>query len=156
MREHDDALLASLGAEERAQLRALLGRVAEQQGLTPGAFTRGSGSREAVSLMDRYGRGPMTFMHEARGERSSLRAPSVGNGTSQHADRIDRLHRQDLRPHVAEAGCPQAFRDPLGAAARVLVRRASIAGWNVSAMVPRGFSTAANLASARTGSGQNM
>ncbi|NMH82308.1 MarR family transcriptional regulator [Pseudonocardia xinjiangensis] len=35
-REHDDAILGSLEDEERARLRALLARIAEDQGLTPG------------------------------------------------------------------------------------------------------------------------
>lgn len=35
-REHDDAILAALNAHEREQLNALLGRIAAQQGLTPG------------------------------------------------------------------------------------------------------------------------
>jgi DNA-binding MarR family transcriptional regulator len=35
-REHDDAILGSLEEAERARLRALLARVAENQGLTPG------------------------------------------------------------------------------------------------------------------------
>lgn len=35
-RQHDDALLASLDADERAQLVELLSRVASDQGLTPG------------------------------------------------------------------------------------------------------------------------
>lgn len=34
--EHDDALVRGLDAGERAQLRALLVRVAEEQGITPG------------------------------------------------------------------------------------------------------------------------
>ncbi|MFH9723430.1 MarR family winged helix-turn-helix transcriptional regulator [Streptomyces sp. NPDC017254] len=33
---HEDDLFASLDAEDRARLTALLGRIAEQQGLTPG------------------------------------------------------------------------------------------------------------------------
>lgn len=33
---HDDALCAGLDADERAQLRSLLARIAEKQGLTPG------------------------------------------------------------------------------------------------------------------------
>ncbi|MHA6630765.1 MarR family winged helix-turn-helix transcriptional regulator [Pseudonocardia sichuanensis] len=35
-REHDDALCRSLDADERAQLRSLLARIADDQGLTPG------------------------------------------------------------------------------------------------------------------------
>jgi DNA-binding MarR family transcriptional regulator len=35
-REHDAALCAVLSEKEREQLRTLLGRIAEQQGLTPG------------------------------------------------------------------------------------------------------------------------
>src|SRR5262252_7798977 len=35
-REHDDAVCAALNMDERRQLNALLSRVAEQQGLTPG------------------------------------------------------------------------------------------------------------------------
>ena len=35
-REHDDAVCAALDLHERQQLNALLGRIAEQQGLTPG------------------------------------------------------------------------------------------------------------------------
>src|SRR5215467_14212167 len=35
-REHDDAVCAALDIHERQQLNALLGRIAEQQGLTPG------------------------------------------------------------------------------------------------------------------------
>jgi DNA-binding MarR family transcriptional regulator len=35
-REHDDAICAALDIHERQQLNALLGRIAEQQGLTPG------------------------------------------------------------------------------------------------------------------------
>jgi DNA-binding MarR family transcriptional regulator len=35
-REHDEAILRSLDAEERARLRTLLLRVAQDQGLTPG------------------------------------------------------------------------------------------------------------------------
>jgi len=35
-REHDDAVLRSLDAAERAQLRAMLARVAKEQGLRPG------------------------------------------------------------------------------------------------------------------------
>jgi len=35
-REHDDAVCAALHVDERQQLNALLGRIAEQQGLTPG------------------------------------------------------------------------------------------------------------------------
>jgi DNA-binding MarR family transcriptional regulator len=35
-REHDDALCHSLDADERAQLRSLLARIADDQGLTPG------------------------------------------------------------------------------------------------------------------------
>lgn len=35
-REHDDAICAALNAQERQQLNTLLGRIAEQQGLTPG------------------------------------------------------------------------------------------------------------------------
>jgi DNA-binding MarR family transcriptional regulator len=35
-RAHDDALCAGLDADERATLRALLARIAEKQGLTPG------------------------------------------------------------------------------------------------------------------------
>jgi len=35
-REHDDAVCGSLDASERAQLRALLARIAEDHGLTPG------------------------------------------------------------------------------------------------------------------------
>ena len=35
-REHQDALLAALNAEERQQLTALLHRIADQQGLAPG------------------------------------------------------------------------------------------------------------------------
>ena len=35
-REHDDAVCAALNTHERQQLNALLGRIAEQQGLTPG------------------------------------------------------------------------------------------------------------------------
>ena len=35
-RAHDDAICAALGAGERAQLGALLARVADDQGLTPG------------------------------------------------------------------------------------------------------------------------
>jgi DNA-binding MarR family transcriptional regulator len=35
-RAHDDAVCASLDPAERAQLRALLARIAEEQGLTPG------------------------------------------------------------------------------------------------------------------------
>jgi len=35
-REHDDAICAALDSHERHQLNALLGRIAEQQGLTPG------------------------------------------------------------------------------------------------------------------------
>src|SRR5215813_13612369 len=35
-REHDDAVCAALHVDERQQLYALLGRIAEQQGLTPG------------------------------------------------------------------------------------------------------------------------
>jgi len=34
--EHDDAICAALTSEERETLRALLGRIADQQGLTPG------------------------------------------------------------------------------------------------------------------------
>jgi len=35
-REHDDAVCAALDIHDRQQLDALLGRIAEQQGLTPG------------------------------------------------------------------------------------------------------------------------
>jgi len=35
-REHDDAICASLNADERQQLHALLTRIADQQGLIPG------------------------------------------------------------------------------------------------------------------------
>lgn len=35
-REHDDAICAALNVQERQQLTTLLGRIAEQQGLTPG------------------------------------------------------------------------------------------------------------------------
>jgi DNA-binding MarR family transcriptional regulator len=35
-REHDDAICRSLDADERAQLRALLARIADDHGLTPG------------------------------------------------------------------------------------------------------------------------
>jgi DNA-binding MarR family transcriptional regulator len=35
-REHDDAVLASLGAEERARLHELLSKLAADRGLTPG------------------------------------------------------------------------------------------------------------------------
>ena len=35
-REHDEAICAALDSHERHQLNALLGRIAEQQGLTPG------------------------------------------------------------------------------------------------------------------------
>ena len=35
-REHDDAICASLGEHEREQLWSLLGRIADDQGLTPG------------------------------------------------------------------------------------------------------------------------
>ena len=35
-REHDDAICAALNVHERLQLKALLGRIAEQQGLSPG------------------------------------------------------------------------------------------------------------------------
>lgn len=35
-REHDDAICTALNTHERQQLNALLGRMAEQQGLTPG------------------------------------------------------------------------------------------------------------------------
>jgi DNA-binding MarR family transcriptional regulator len=35
-REHDDTICAALDIHERQQLNALLGRIAEQQGLTPG------------------------------------------------------------------------------------------------------------------------
>ena len=35
-RDHDDAICAALNMDERLQLNALLGRIAEQQGLTPG------------------------------------------------------------------------------------------------------------------------
>lgn len=35
-REHDDAICAALNPDERHQLNALLGRIAGQQGLTPG------------------------------------------------------------------------------------------------------------------------
>ena len=35
-REHDDAICAALNTHERLQLNALLGRIAEQQGLSPG------------------------------------------------------------------------------------------------------------------------
>lgn len=35
-REHDDAICAALDSHEQQQLNALLGRIAEQQGLTPG------------------------------------------------------------------------------------------------------------------------
>ena len=40
---------------------------------------------------------------------SSLWLPSVRGETSQHADCIDRLHRQDLRPHVAKANAAPSF-----------------------------------------------
>ena len=35
-REHDDAICAALNMDERRQLKALLSRIAEQQGLSPG------------------------------------------------------------------------------------------------------------------------
>ena len=35
-REHDDAICAALNIHEREQLNSLLGRIAEQQGLSPG------------------------------------------------------------------------------------------------------------------------
>ena len=35
-REHDDAICTALNSEEREMLGALLGRIADQQGLTPG------------------------------------------------------------------------------------------------------------------------
>jgi len=35
-REHDDAVCAALNMDERRQLKALLSRIAEQQGLSPG------------------------------------------------------------------------------------------------------------------------
>jgi len=35
-REHDDAICAALNVQERQQLNSLLGRIAEQQGLSPG------------------------------------------------------------------------------------------------------------------------
>jgi len=35
-REHDDAVYAALNMDERRQLKALLSRIAEQQGLSPG------------------------------------------------------------------------------------------------------------------------
>jgi DNA-binding MarR family transcriptional regulator len=35
-REHDDAICGALNVQERQQLSSLLGRIAEQQGLSPG------------------------------------------------------------------------------------------------------------------------
>jgi DNA-binding MarR family transcriptional regulator len=48
-REHQDALLAALDSDERSSLAALLEKIADEQGLTPGVHPgyRGMGRRDA-------------------------------------------------------------------------------------------------------------
>jgi DNA-binding MarR family transcriptional regulator len=50
---HEDAICAALDEDERAQLRALLGRIAADQGLTPGVHP---GYRTLARQNDRAGR----------------------------------------------------------------------------------------------------
>jgi DNA-binding MarR family transcriptional regulator len=46
-REHQEVLLSALNSDERATLAALLSRIADQQGLTPGVHPGYQGLREA-------------------------------------------------------------------------------------------------------------
>jgi DNA-binding MarR family transcriptional regulator len=51
-REHQESLLASLSAEERDQLAALLRRIAEQQGLQPGVHPGFARPRTRTTMAD--------------------------------------------------------------------------------------------------------